>query len=450
MRRSEPSFGWLSLLGALACVVFLWAGLGLADEIRFRDGEILHGTVERRAKGKAHIRHAGGERAVAESAIAEIITEAVPPRRFGLPQRWGRARRKARSAGGASTASEAAVTRALDWLAAHQDEDGKLDADGFMRHDPKDTPCAGVGGGHHGERVPCGYDGVTTAVAVMAWLAAGSTPVSGPYRSNVERGLRWCRQVLAGSPGRGYGLWNYGYCTQAVADAYWMLGAAKDRALLEAAMQRILALQLPDGGWSYYLAIGDVPTTGVAASALGLCERAGLEVPASSVAATLRFLDARVEPAKGRSEYHDGAERKGYTPTRANAAAGLTVRALYGALKKAPHLGKQLASIREKPVWKLEFKELKVKGRLVKVQIGNLYPYYWSYATFALFERGGGPWSSWFGGLKKALLKGQRKSGPCKGSWDPLGTYSSSAGRVYITGLCALMLQTPYRYPRAP
>lgn len=448
MRVRPSPLACLPLVMALGLVGLL-ASSGGADEIRLQDGELLHGAVESRKKGTLHVRVGDALRKIRADDVAEIVETDVPERAFGLRQRWGQARRKALSAGGGTSKSEAAVTRALRWLASHQDDDGKLDADGFMRHDKQSVPCDGAGGGHHGERVPCGYDGVTTAVALMAWLASGSTPVSGPYADNVRRALRWCRAAVDGSPGGAYGLWNYGYCTQAVADAYWMLGASEDRERLARAVEKILALQRDDGGWSYYLAIGDVPTTGVAASALGLCHRAGVDVPKRSMAATLKFLDARVVAAKGRSEYHDGAERKGYTPTRANTAAALTVRGLYGTLARAPHLAKQIGAIREKPVWKIEFKELKVNGRLTRVQVGNLYPYQWAYATQALFERGGSAWSGWFGGLKKALLSGQRGKGPCQGSWDPLGNYSNSAGRVYITGLCALMLQAPYRYPRS-
>lgn len=368
----------------------------------------------------------------------------------GLPARFPPARAKALRAGGGNAASEATVQRALDWLAAHQDEDGRLDADGFMKHDPAEDRCDGAGGGHHGARVPCPYDGVTTATALMAWLASGSTPRKGPYAKHVARALAWCRGVVDGAPGGAYGMWNYGFCTQAVADAWWMLRADEDRPRLERAVRRIVDRQLPDGGWSYYQRIGDVPTTGVAAVALGLCARGGIDVPASSIAATLRFLDARVHPEKGRSEYHAGAERKGYTPTRANAATALAVRALFGTLEKTRLLGKQLAAIHEKPVWKISFKEVKANGRTVRAQIGNLYPYRWYYTTLACFERGGSTWSRWYGPLRAALRKGQRREGACAGSWDPLGTYSSSAGRAFITALCALMLQAPYRYPRTP
>ena len=65
------------------------------------------------------------------------------------------------------------------------------------------------------------------------------------------------------------------------------------------------------------------------------------------------------------------------------------MRALYGSLAKTKLLGKQVGAIKEKPVWKIEFKEIDVKGRKVRAQIGNLYPYQWYYATMALFERGG-------------------------------------------------------------
>lgn len=511
-----------------------------ADEIHLVDGEVIHGSVEERAKGRLLLRVGLGRRKVREAEVQQVIAgpdlyaalvqergpasawqawryhfdglarvlalESVasrssepqrtspesgapqreaPGRQEATPQpedvqellgrlqvdgawmagwspgwgapgltgpRWGKARRAALSRGGGSRASEGLVQRGLAWLAAHQDEDGRLDADGFQRHDPPDDQCDGQGGGHHGERVPCGYDGATTAVALMAWLASGSTPVSGPYREEVAKALSFCVGVLRGGPAGPYSLWNRGFCTQAVADAYSVTRRPDLREVLKAAVRDLLRLQRADGGWSYYLPIGDVPTTGVAASALALANQAGIPVKVERVRRLLAFLDARVDAGSGRSEYHEGAERKGYTPTRANAAAALTVRALFGAQGKAPHRARQLASLGgRKPVWKLEYKEVKTKdGRKVRAQIGNLYPYLWYYTTMALWAQGGSRWTRWFGGLKTALAHGQRKDGAALGSWDPLGTYSSSAGRVFITGLCTLMLQTPYRYPRRP
>ncbi len=381
----------------------------------------------------------------ATSVVARKRTWTQP-----LP-RWGTRKRQARAKGGGTAATEAAVSAALKWLAVHQDSDGKLDADGFPKHDPEGDKTDGKGGGHHGGPVPCPFDGVTTSVALMAWLASGSTPVSGPYRDNVKRALDWCARQLSGGLAGSYGMWNYGFCAQAVADAVMVTRDPKLLEDLHEATRRILSTQLDDGGWSYYMRIGDAPTTAVAGSALGLAMQAGIPLPSDRVNRLKGFLNARIDPKTGRSEYHDGAEKKRYTPTRANAASGLSVRALLGMLRITPHLGKSVATINDrKPVWSIKFKEVKAKdGRVVKAQIGNLYPYRWYYTTMALYEHGGASWSKWFGGLKKALLKGQRKDGAAAGSWDPLGTYSNSAGRVFITGLCTLMLQTPYRYPRS-
>ncbi len=307
------------------------------------------------------------------------------------PPRTGEARTKALRGGGGTSASEQMAKLGLDWLAGHQDEDGKLDADGFMRHDPEDDKTDGAGGGHHGERVPCAYDGVTTALALMGWLADGSTADTGAYKDNVKRALAWCVTYLR----RGFGgfdaIWNYALCTQAVADAY---GVTKDGALkpvLEAAVRAILARQLTDGGWRYFGRVGGVPSTSFAAVALGQCAQAGITVPTKAVERILAFLDARVDAKTGRSEYHDRAERMGYTPTVRNAASALAARAMLGVLGKTPGLSKQISAIKSKPPrWKISFKKLKAPdGTMREFQIGNLDPYAWYFTTLALAARGG-------------------------------------------------------------
>lgn len=366
------------------------------------------------------------------------------------PPRTGEARTKALRAHGGTSSTEAQVKLALDWLAAHQDEDGRLDADGFMKHDPADDKTDGAGGGHHGERVPCGYDGVTTALALMAWLADGSTPTEGTYADNVKRAISFC----AGVARRGWAgfdaVWNLAFCTHALADAYLVTKDAKVMTALDTGLRGLIPNQLQDGGWRYFGRLGGVPSTSCVAVALGVSAQAGVEIPELAITKLLRFLDARVDTESGRSEYHDGAERLGYTPTVRNAASALAARAMLGVQAKTKGLGKQITAIGAKsPKWKIKFKRLKAPdGSMREFQIGNLDPYAWYFTTMALHTRGGAAWKKWFAGLKSALKKGQRTDGAAKGSWDPLGNYSSSGGRVFVTGLCTLMLQTPYRYPR--
>lgn len=338
-----------------------------------------------------------------------------------------------------------AFEAALSWLAAHQDEDGTLDADAFDRHCPEDDRCEGRGGGHHGERVPCVFDGATTALAVLAWSRGGSTREAGPHAAAIARALPGLRARIRRPPSGFDDIWNHAYATQAVAE---VAGRTEDPSLakdLARAVAHLLARQLADGGWSYVYAIGDVPTTSAVLIALGAAKAAGVEVEPERLDRALAFLDARLDAGSGRTEYHEGAEQKGYTPTTANTAAVLAARAALDRLDGAPRLGRQLAVLsRQKPRWKLEFREVKTPdGRTIRAQVGDLYPYAWYLTTLALEHRGGRAWTTWRGRLRRALLDGQAKEGHARGSWEPLGPYSTSGGRVFVTALGALMLRNP-------
>src|SRR5205814_1867489 len=121
--------------------------------------------------------------------LAEIPKVYQP--RLG-PDRSNRAQRD-----GASSASELAVERALDWLARHQDrEDGRWDAgiaryddgtpakgdDDFTVHCPPGETCFGA----------CAYweaDTALTGLALLTYLGAGYTHIQGEYAATVGKGL---------------------------------------------------------------------------------------------------------------------------------------------------------------------------------------------------------------------------------------------------------------------
>ena len=63
-------------------------------------------------------------------------------------------------------ATAIAIEAALEWLKNHQDEDGKWDADEFMRHDVEGVPCDGPGHAVH--------DVGLTGLALLAFLGDGS------------------------------------------------------------------------------------------------------------------------------------------------------------------------------------------------------------------------------------------------------------------------------------
>ena len=75
--------------------------------------------------------------------------------------------------------------------------------------------------------------------------------------------------------------------------------------------------------------------------------------------------------------------------------------------------------------------------------------YYWYYATLALYQHGGEPWSRWNAKLRDQIVGLQCSSGHQTGSWEPdESLYGSKGGRIYCTALAALTLEVYYRYLR--
>jgi len=348
-----------------------------------------------------------------------------------------------RAKGGSAT-TEKAVASALDWLAHHQTPEGYWDADGF-----DGTPgcdCDGKGGGWHGARVTCPFDREVTGLAALAYLGAGQTHRSGPHAKVVARALAW----LARPAGRTT-LFATAFSVRALAEAYDMTGDASLRPPVERGIALLVSARLPDGGWRYWPGVAmasGVPTTTAVVCALRVAEEAGFEVDGAYKPAVLHWLDRLEDRATGRVAYTLDAARLGYTPTTTNAASALLCRLWLGAgTSDAAVRRERKAVMRRKPRWSIRFKRLEVKGVVRTVQIGYLQHYYWQHASEALARVGGGTWSAWNGALKKALLGHQRRSGHAQGSWDPVGTYGKVGGRVFSTALCALCLESAYRYP---
>ena len=71
------------------------------------------------------------------------------------------------------------------------------------------------------------------------------------------------------------------------------------------------------------------------------------------------------------------------------------------------------------------------------------------YATLALYQHGGEPWSRWNAMIRDRIVGLQRASGHQTGSWDPdESLYGTKGGRIYGTTLAAMTLEVYYRYLR--
>ena len=120
-------------------------------------------------------------------------------------------------------------------------------------------------------------------------------------------------------------------------------------------------------------------------------------------------------------------------------------------IDSSPHLEAQLETIvRREPEWDSRYEDVTTPtGHTVRAYTGSTYLYRWAYTAPALHRAGGDRWNSWYTAAQRALRKGQHVHGSARGSWDPVGPYSTSAGRAFATALGGLILPEPCRFPAA-
>jgi hypothetical protein len=367
------------------------------------------------------------------SAVPETFRSRLDPNRSALAQRAG-----------ASPASEQAVERALEWLARHQDDDGRWDGgsakgpiegyeaerrESFTIHCPPDDLCKGE----------CYYieaDTAMTGLALLAFLGAGYTHLDGQYAAPIGKGLDFLRSIqkpdgdLRGSS-QAVGMYCHAMAALALCEAYALTGDESLRDPVERAVAFLVQSQARDGlSWRYAPGepIGDTSILGWVVLVFKSAREGGVPVSAKARAGALGWLD---QVAAGR---HGGLAsyqpRMPATPTMT--AEAWVCRQFLGAAP-APAAGDEAAA------FLLEHAPDRDPYNL----------YYWYYGTLALFQHGGDAWTRWNTQVRDQLVRRQRLNGHAAGSWDPDGDrYSSRGGRIYSTALAALTLEVYYRYLR--
>jgi len=329
---------------------------------------------------------------------------------------------------GGNQRTEAAVAAALKWLADNQQPDGRWDAD---KHDAgRESRVFG----HDRDGAGAQADTGVTALAVLAFMAAGNTHLEGEYRKNVQHGLEFLLKSqakngnMAGNAKTFAQMYCHGMATLAIAEAYALTGDERLQWWVERAIAYTLTSQhSTGGGWRYRPGDeGDMSQFGWQVMALKAGEAGGIEIPAKTREGMLRFL------SRCSSGRHGGLAS--YRPredvTETMTAEALVCRFFLDVNRRDPSVDEAA-----------NYLDARRPGD------GRANLYYWYYGTLAMHQVGGPRWDRWNAALQAQLLPKQRKAGRTAGSWDPGSTlWGGYGGRVYSTAMGALCLEAYYRF----
>lgn len=328
---------------------------------------------------------------------------------------------------GGTTLTEAAVARGLQWLARHQNEDGSWSLDRF--HRAGECRCGGRGS--------LSSDSAATALALLPFLGAGQTHLTGLYQDEVARGLRWLLDHqadsgdLRGNSKQYPGMYAHGQAAIVLCEAFLMTGDEQLRDPAQRAIDFIVDAQYPDGGWRYYphrekrSMRGDTSVLGWQLMALQSALAAGLSVPEATLEIAGHFLD--------QVQHRDGAlysYRPGQDHSAPMTAEALLCRIYLGWKRNHPALGDGVT-------WLSQHKPPTADEPNI---------YYWYYAAQTMHHYGGPPWHDWNLKMRDVLVSMQEARGHAAGSWAPRGPLTSRGGRIYMTSLAICCLEVYYRH----
>jgi len=343
----------------------------------------------------------------------------------GLLVRDPRLRAEVVTKEGGTTLTEAAVARGLRWLANHQNSDGSWSISGF--HQAGNCNCSGDGA--YGGKAP------GTALALLPFLGAGQTHLTGKYQRTVSRGLKWLIEnqksdgdLRAGSDGN-EGMYTHGQAAIVLCEAFAMTGDEALRVPAQKSIDFIVAAQYRDGGWRYTPGPrtnrSDTSVVGWQLMALQSARAANLTIPEETWGMADLYLDGVSYDGGSRYSYQAGGG-----PTNVMTAEALLCRMYLGWGDDKPALGEGITWL--------------VENHLPSERRPNYY--YWYYATQVLHHRGGAEWETWNLQMRDILCKAQETRGHLAGSWAPQGEHAGAGGRIYVTALAICTLEVYYRH----
>lgn len=259
---------------------------------------------------------------------------------------------------------------------------------------------------------PYGGEPAVVALSIISMLAHGDEPNFGIYSDPIKKGLDYIIKQMSKETGYiGRSMYNHGFATLALAEAYGTVDDPRLGPALEKAVRLIINSQEKNsmGAWRYSPESGDADTTvsGAQMVALFAARNAGIGVKEEAIQKGLRFF-ARCQTGEGGIGYTSNSGPNG---TRTAIAC----------------LVYSLAKDKNNPVYQNAFKYLQRAPQEMSYREYNLY-----YVSQAFFQAGPQYWRDWNIKNIKSLTASQNVDG----SWDgQFGTTFSTAGSLLSLAL---------------
>ncbi len=288
-----------------------------------------------------------------------------------------------------------------------------------------------------------GKSSAVTSLAVMAFLAKGYTPGTGPYGQHINRGIDFvlrCQRpngLIVGSRSHGP-MYSHGISTLMLCQVSGMVDQQRQKKLDEAlprAVRLILTAQQVrksaayKGGWRYqpHSRDSDMSLTGWALMSLRSARNNGSQVPKKAIEDAVGFV-LRCQVRKG-SKAGKGGVGFTYQPGGAPGLARTGVAVLCLELC-GRHRSKEA----------LQGGEWILAHRSRRYGAGYFY-YGLYYCSQSMFQLGGKYWQQFAPYMYEMMLKFQRKDG----SWPQGSGGEAAGGPCYSTAMGVLALAVSYR-----
>ncbi len=345
--------------------------------------------------------------------------------------------------GGAGGRVNEAITAGLEWLRKHQDEDGRWDAAGFMKHDKEGDPCTGPGLAVH--------DVGITGLALLAFLGEGNTLKLGTYRQQVRKGVKWLLEQqgengLIGTTASQAFAYSHAIATVALCEAYGLSEHRPYKVHAQNAVNYIANARNPYGVWRYQPREpdGDTSITGWMVQALLSAQAFDLAVDESALKTAMVFFEGVTDPGTGAAGYTKAGQGSSRPVGMQDRFPANKTESLTGVVLLCRYLMHQ--EPKEVPIMMKSADTILSKPPVWNEKDGSIDMYYWYYASYAMYQIGGKHWDTWSKKLTAAALKTQKTTGNDKGSWDPVDAWGEEGGRVYATATMILCLEAYFRY----